>query len=114
MKTGWIVGIVTAWVLMLIFDIICDQAWFNGATLTSLTSLMHPSFPASSIPVIGVVVGAITAVWGFIQAFFTVLFLRFDFWNGSYMIAWYIFCLPPAIGVILSLVVTVFRGAPST
>ena len=91
MKTGWIVGIVTAWVVLFIFSLICDQAWFDGATLSTLNDLIHPSFPASSIPVVGVVIGAVTAVWGFVQALFTVLLLRFDFWSGSYMILWYIF-----------------------
>lgn len=114
MKTGWIVGVVTAWVLMLIFSIICDLAWFDGSTLSILNTLMHPSFPASSIPIIGVIVGAITVVWGWLQAFIIVLFLRFDFWSGSYMILWYIFCMPVGIGVIVSLVITVFRGAPSS
>lgn len=114
MKTGWIVGLCTAYIILLLFSVICDQAWFDGATLTHLNQLMHPTFPASSIPVIGVVVGAITAVWGYVQALLTVIFLRFDFWSGSYMIVWYIFCLPVAIGVIASLVVTVFRGVPSS
>ena len=113
MKTGWIIGLVTAWVVLFIFSLICDQAWFDGATLSTLNQLIHPTFPASSIPVIGVVVGAIAAVWGFIQALFTIILLRFDFWNGSYMILWYIFCLPVAIGVIVSLVLSVFRGVPS-
>ena len=114
MKTGWIVGIVTAWVVLFIFGLICDMAWFEGSTMSTLNNLIHPSFPASSIPVIGVVIGAITAVWNWVQSLFTVLLLRFDFWSGSYMIFWYIFCLPVAIGVIASLVLVVFRGASSS
>lgn len=114
MKTGWIVGIVTAWVILFIFNLVCDQAWFNGSTLSTLNQLMHPSFPASSIPVVGVIVGAITAVWNFVQALFIVLFLRFDFWSGEYLILWYIFCLPVGIGVVVSIVFSVFRGVPST
>lgn len=113
MKTGWIVGIVTAWVVLFIFSLVCDQAWFDGATLSTLNQLIHPTFAASSIPVIGLIVGAIGVVWGFIQALFTIVLLRFDFWSGSYMILWYIFCLPVAIGVIVSLVLSVFRGVPS-
>jgi len=114
MKTGWVVGIVMAWVVLLIFSLICDQAWFDGATLATLNTLMHPSFPASNIPVIGLVVSAITVLWGWIQALFTILFLKFDFWSGSYMILWYIFCLPVGIGIIVSIVITILRGAPST
>jgi hypothetical protein len=113
MKTGWIVGIVTAWVVMAIFGVICDLAWFDGATFSSLTQLTNPSFPASSIPVIGVIVGAIAAVWSWIQALFTVILLRFDFFSGSYLILWYIFCLPVSLGVIVSLVLVTFRGVPS-
>jgi hypothetical protein len=113
MKTGWIVGIVTAWVILFIFGLICDQAWFNGATLGSLGTLMHPQFPASSIPIIGLVVGAITVLWDWIQALFTIIFLKFDFFSGTYMIFWYIFFLPAGIGVVVSLVITVMRGVPS-
>lgn len=114
MKTGWIVGIITAWVIMLIFSIICDQAWFSGSTLANLTQLMSPSFPATSIPVIGPIIGAVAAVWGFIQALFTVLFLRFDFWSGNYLLLWYIFCLPAGVGVVVSIVLGVFRGVSSS
>jgi len=114
MKTGWIVGLVTAWVIMLIFGLICDQAWFEGATMSTLNELIHPSFPSSSIPVIGTVVGAITVVWNWIQALFTIILLKFDFWSGPYMILWYIFCLPVGVGVIVSIVITVIRGASST
>jgi hypothetical protein len=112
-KTGWITGLVTAWVILFIFGIICDQAWFNGSTLNTLNTLIHPQFPASNIPIIGLVIGAITVLWDWIQALFTVVLLRFDFWNGTYMILWYIFCLPVAIGVIVSMVITVMRGVPS-
>jgi hypothetical protein len=114
MKTGWIVGIATAWVVLFIFSLVCDLAWFNGSTLTTLNTLMHPQFPASNIPVIGLVVGAITVLWNWIQALFTILFLRFDFWSGTYMLGWYIFCLPVGIGIVVSIVITVMRGAPST
>lgn len=114
MKTGWIVGLVTAYAVMLIFSVICDQAWFEGSTLQTLHDLTHPTFPASSIPVIGLVIGAVTVVWGYIQAIFTVILLRFDFWSGSYMLLWYIFCLPVAVGVIVSLVFAVFRGTSSS
>jgi len=113
MKTGWIVGIATAWVILFIFGLVCDQAWFDGSTLTTLNQLIHPSFPASSIPVIGVVIGAVATVWGFVQALFTILLLRFDFWSGQYMMLWYIFCLPVGIGIIVSLVLSVFRGVSS-
>jgi hypothetical protein len=114
MKTGWITGVVTAWVILFIFGLVCDQAWFNGATLTSLNTLMHPEFPASSIPIIGLVIGAITVLWGWIQALFSIIFLKFDFWSGSYMLLWYIFCLPVGIGIVVSMVVTVMRGVPSS
>lgn len=114
MKTGWLVGLFTAYAIMLIFGLICDQAWFSGSTLSTLNQLTHPTFPTSSIPVIGVVIGAITAVWGYIQALFTVILLKFDFFSGSYMMLWYIFCLPVAIGVIAGLILVVFRGAPSS
>jgi hypothetical protein len=113
MKTGWIVGLATAWIIMFIFSLVCDQVWFNGSTLDTLNSLIHPSFPLSSIPVVGVVVGAVAVVWGFVQALFTVILLKFDFWSGSYMILWYIFCLPAGIGVIVALVLSVFRGVSS-
>jgi hypothetical protein len=114
MKTGWLVGIVTAWVVLFIFSLVCDQAWFEGSTLSTLNSLIHPSFPSSSIPVIGTVVGAITVVWSWIQAFFTIVLLKFDFWSGNYMILWYIFCLPVGVGLIASIVLSVIRGTPST
>ena len=114
MKTGWIVGIVTAWVILFIFSLVCDQAWFEGSTLSTLNSLMHPQFPSTSIPVIGVVIGAVTVLWGWIQALFTVIFLKFDFWSGNYMLLWYIFCVPVGIGIIVSIVLAVFRGAPSS
>ena len=113
MKTGWIVGLVTAWVLLFIFSLVVDQAWFDGSTLSTLNQLVNPSFPASTIPVVGVIVGAIGAVWGFIQALFTVILLRFDFWSGIYMLGWYIFCLPVGVGVIVSMVLVTFRGVPS-
>jgi hypothetical protein len=113
MKTGWIIGIVTAWVLLAIFGLICDQAWFDGSTLGTLTTLMHPHFPASNIPIVGLVVGAITVLWDWIQALFVIIFLKFDFFSGPYMLIWYILCLPAGIGVIVSIVITVMRGVPS-
>jgi hypothetical protein len=113
MKTGWIVGLITAWIVLFIFQLVCDQAWFEGSTLSTLNSLMHPQFPSTSIPVIGAVVGAITVIWGWIQALFTIIFLKFDFWSGTYMILWYIFGLAPGIGVIVAIVLSVFGGANS-
>jgi hypothetical protein len=111
MKTGWIVGIVTAWIVLFIFGLVCDQVWFEGSTLSTLNSLMHPQFPSTSIPVVGVVIGAITVLWGWIQALFTIIFLKFDFWSGQYMLLWYIFCVPVGIGIIVSVVLSVFGGA---
>jgi hypothetical protein len=113
MKTGWIVGVVAAWIILFIFGLVCDQAWFDGATLGTLNTLMHPQFPASSIPIVGLVVGAITVLWTWVQALFTVIFLKFDFFNGSYMMLWYIFCLPVGIGLVISIVITIIRGVPS-
>ena len=111
MKTGWIVGIATAYVILAIFGLVCDLAWFDGKTLATLNSLMHPQFPSTSIPVIGAVIGAITVIWGWIQALFIVIFLKFDFWSGNYMLLWYIFCVPVGIGIIVSVVLSVFGGA---
>lgn len=109
MKVGWIVGIVMAYIILAIFGLICDQVWFDGATLSTINDLMHPSFDSGSIPVIGAIVGAAVVVWGWIQGLLTIIFLKFDFWSGGYMIFWYIFCVPLGIGVIASIMIGVLH-----
>ena len=107
MKTGWIVGIITAYVVLLIFSIICDQVWFQGETWATLNPLTSFHMGTSTVPVIGPIIGVLEGVKEFVDALAKVIFLKFDFWSGSYMILWYIFCLPVAIGVIVSITLTV-------
>jgi len=111
MKAGWIVGIVTAWVILFIFSLVCDQAWFEGATLRTLQQLTQFNIVGSSIPLIGPIIGTIAAIAGFLQALGLIIFLKFDFWSGNYMILWYIFCLPVGIGIVVSIVLSVVGGA---
>lgn len=109
MKTGWIVGIVMAYIILAIFGVICDQVWFDGSTLSTINNLMHPSFDSGSIPVVGQIVGAVTVLWTWVQGLLTIIFLKFDFWSGSYIFFWYIFCIPLGIGVIASIVIGVLH-----
>ena len=111
MKTGWIVGIVMAYIILAIFGLICDQVWFDGSTLKTINTLMYPNWDsaASSIPVIGPIVGALVVVKGWLDALLTVIFLKFDFWSGSYVIFWYIFCIPLGVGVIASIVIGILH-----
>lgn len=109
MKTGWIVGIVMAYIILAIFGAIADQVWFGGSTFATINNLMHPSFDSGSISVIGQIVGAVTVFWSWIQGLLTIIFLKFDFWSGSYIFFWYIFCIPLGIGVIASIVIGVLH-----
>ena len=113
MKMGWVVGIVTAYVVLLIFNIICDQVWFDSQTLATLNPLTNFHVGTSTIPVIGPIIGTLDAVKDFIDALAKVIFLKFDFWSGNYMLAWYIFCLPVAIGVIVTVILSLVSGRSS-
>jgi hypothetical protein len=110
MKMGWIVGIATAYAVLLIFSIICDQAWFNGQTLATLSHLTQFHMGTSTIPIIGPIIGVIDAVKDFIDALAKIIFLKFDFWSGNYMILWYIFCLPVGIGVVVTITIEIVSG----
>ena len=115
MKTGWIVGIVMAYVIMLVFCIVCDQSWFNGETLKTLHTLEQPPpVVGQNLPIIGPIIGGIAAIVEWILNLFDIIFLRFRFWSGSYMILWYIFCLPIGVGLVASIIITLVRGAPSS
>ena len=113
MKMGWVVGIVTAYVVLLIFSIICDQVWFNGQTLATLNSLTQFHMATSTIPVIGPIVGVLAGVKDFLDALAKVIFLKFDFWSGNYMLAWYIFCLPVGIGVVVTIILSLVSARSS-
>jgi hypothetical protein len=102
MKMGWVTGIVTAYVVLLIFSIICDQVWFEGKTLATLNDLTQFHMGTSTVPVIGPIIGVLEGVKAFVDALAKVIFLKFDFWSGNYMILWYIFCLPVGIGVVVT------------
>ena len=110
MKMGWIVGIVTAYAVLLVFHIICDQAWFEGSTLATLNSLTQFHMGTSTVPIIGPIIGVLEGVKDFLEALAKVIFLKFDFWSGNYMILWYIFCLPVGIGVVVSITIGVVTG----
>jgi hypothetical protein len=111
MKAGWVVGLVTAYVLLMIFGFVCDLAWFDGETVSDLNTLGHPNIVDSGVPVVGVIVGALVAIKEWLGALFRVLFLKFDFFSGSYMLVWYIFCLPVCIGLIVAIVLSLIgRG----
>ena len=101
-----------AYIILAIFGLICDQVWFDGSTLTTINTLMHPNWDtgvAGSIPVIGPIVGALVVVKDWLMALLIIIFLKFNFWSGSYVILWYIFCIPVGVGIIASIVIGVLH-----
>ena len=83
-------------------------------TGTTVQNLMQPIGTdytnPNAIPLIGGAISLITNVWTYILPFIQMVFLwQPTLWTGSWILVYYVFCIPLSIGFIAS-IVFIFRG----
>lgn len=112
MKTSWLIGIITLYILLQIASGIGELTYPGSAETNRLVALMNPDIPVSTNP-IGAVVAYITAGWHYIQNLWGCFWFDYSFFQGGWLMAKYAIFWPVSIGVVVSIVFAVFRGVPS-
>jgi len=113
MKVGWLIGIISLWVIGTLVAGICANAWAAPDIVTPLDTLMRPLMA--------------TSLWqGIISAIGTVF--SADFWDALWqMVAWsypfggtfwllirYLLLIPLSIAVVFSIGLATIRGVSSS
>lgn len=118
MKTSWIIGIVSLWVVCYILcSVIENTNLFTSEQTGMIQSMLQPEGTeitsienASSI---GQAYSLITNVWSYLISVIKVIFLWFpDLWSGNWIWFYYCFIAPLSIGLIVS-IVFILRGVQS-
>jgi hypothetical protein len=114
MKTSWIIGVVTIWLILFVLCMIVEDTTAMGSSdMSMLQSLVQPKGTDFSNIVSGAI-SLVTDVWQYFTLLIQLIFLWFpSMWDGVYIWFWLFICLPIGIGMVAS-IVTVIRGSSSS
>lgn len=111
MKTSWMIGLVTLFVVLSIIAGVMEMNYLGTEGLSRLQMLMQPDVPAYTNP-IGAVSAYFTVGWGYIQNLWGMFWFDYPMFTGVWGIVRYVIFLPVSIGVIVSLIF-IIRGVGS-
>jgi hypothetical protein len=118
LKTSWIIGIMSLWVVCYILcSVIEESNLFTSAQTSTVQGFMQPTgtdiTTIDNMSSIGQAISLITNVWSYIKPFIQAVFLYFpDLWNGAWLWFYYIVIMPISVAMIVS-IVFIFRGVHS-
>jgi len=93
LKTGFIIGLVMAFVLLSIIASVCElSAPLSASAVSKMEILMNPS---------------LTNVTGWIGNLWSMLWFDYPFFDGPWALARYIFFLPISVGISVTLAVVI-------
>ncbi len=114
MKTSWIIGVVTLWILVFTTEMMVTEGTaFNpssGNPFNALFSMNLANF--SSIVSAGATFIMGCGIW--LINFIGLVFLWSpSVWTGYYIWIWYILCVPIGVGMLFG-IMTIIRGTSSS
>ena len=96
-----------------IFSGLIELHYLADSDAAVMNRLLHPDMPSFSNP-LGVVTGFISVVWGYIQALWTMFTWDFAMFQGEWaLVRWGLF-LVLSMGIIVSLVLVMLKGASAS
>jgi hypothetical protein len=115
MKTGWLIFIITLWIACTIICSVGEMASpISESDAGVFYGLTHVDFSRYHIPIVDQVVGGLEFTWEFIQVLWTIFWFNYSFFTGNWLLVKYVFFLPVSIGLIITIIVAVVRGTPSS
>jgi len=112
MKTGWLIGIIAAFVIISFIAGVCENAWYGSEVVTKLDVLMRPFMASGILEGIKAAVGTIFSV-EFWDTLWDVLWWNYPFGGTFWMLTRYIIFIPLSLGFIFTLALSVVRGVSS-
>lgn len=111
MKSSWIIGIMVLYVALAIISGMVEMTTPLGVDEVSrIKVLMSPTAPAYTDP-LGAIFAYITFTWDYIANLWGIFWFDYAFFSGGWVYVRYLLFIPVSIGVIVSLVIAVVRGA---
>ena len=114
MNPRWIIGLVILLLgLGLMGGMVEGTYMSDNSTTGTLEKLVSPDMLAGTdLPVVGPAVVGISMMWSYTQAFWTMLWFDYPFFEGPWVIVRLLF-LGLSAGIIFSIMLAVFRGTSS-
>ena len=113
MKTSYFIGLSILFVVLTLISGICELDYAKSiGSITHLEALMKPDIPSYNNP-IGAVAAYITVAWSYVQTLWSMLWFDYAFFDGGWIWIRYIFFIPISIGLVLTLVLSIFKGVGS-
>jgi hypothetical protein len=113
MKTGWLIGIISAFVIISFIAGVCENAWYGTEVVTKLDVLMRPFMAAGVWEGIKAAVGTVFST-DFWDTLWDVLWWNYPFDGTFWMLTRYIMFIPLSLGFIFTLALAVVRGVSSS
>lgn len=113
MRTGWIIGLVSAFVIFTIIACICEMNYIDEGDMSKLQQLLQPDFPDYKVPILGQIAGFVTVAWDYIRILWGMFWWDYPFFTGGWALVRYMMFIPLSIGMVVSLVLATFRGVSS-
>jgi len=122
MKTGWLIGIISAFVIITFIAGVCENAWYGAEAVTKVDVLMRPMMATGVWEGIKAAAGTLFSVT-FWNTLWDVLWWNYPFGDPEGMetlagtiwgIARYAILLPLSLGFVFSLGLAVVRGVSSS
>lgn len=113
MKMGWLIGIISAFVIISFIAGVCENAWFGTDAVTKLDILMRPFMATSIVDAIRTFAGTLFSAefWG---ALWAILWCQYPFSGILWMMVRYTLFIPLSIAFIFSLGLATIRGVSSS
>jgi len=113
MKVGWLVGIISAFVIISFIAGVCENAWYGTEIATKLDVLMRPFMAAGVFEGIKAALGTVFSkvFWDTLWAIF---WWNYPFTGTVWELTRFIIFIPLSLGFIFSLGLAVVRGVSSS
>lgn len=103
MKTSWMIGLVTLYVVLSIIAGIMEMSYLGAGEVSRLQLLMQLDVPESTVPIIGTAFAYLTAGFNWIRNLWGVFWFDYPFFQGRWLIVRYALFMPVSIGVIVTI-----------
>lgn len=113
MRTGWLIGIIAAFVIISFCAGVAEMAWYGADVVTKLDVLMRPFMASGILEGIKAAVGTIFSV-DFWNTLWDILWWNYPFTGEAWMLVRYIIFIPLSLGFIFTLALSVIRGVSSS
>lgn len=113
MKTGWLIGIISAFVIITFIAGVCENAWYGEDAVTKIDVLMRPMMATGVWEGVKAAIGTLfsTTFW---DTLWDVLWWNYPFDGTFWQITRYIMFLPLSLGFVFTLALAVVRGVSSS